>query len=121
MRSGSNRLRTESADGTWQWIAPGTSLAFSVLMIFLAPMYARWFGDAMPAFARGFLAFYPLWIALSTAALAIVAVGEQFPLAKRWPTLWRSLDIALTLAWILVIAGGVVALFLPVLLRPMPA
>jgi hypothetical protein len=89
-------------------------------MIFLAPMYARSFGDAIQAFSRGFLAFYPLWIALSTAALAIVAVGEQFPLASRWRALWRALNIALTLTSIFAIAGGVVALFLPVLLGPMP-
>jgi hypothetical protein len=89
-------------------------------MVFLVPMYARWFGDTMPAFSRGFLAFYPLWIVLSTAALAIAAIGEQFPLADRWPVLWRALDIALMLASILVITGGVVALFLPLLLRPMP-
>jgi hypothetical protein len=57
---------------------------------------------------------------LSSAALAIVAVGEQFPPAKRWPALWRALNIALTLASIFAIAGGVVALFLPVLLGPMP-
>ena len=102
------------------WIAPGTALVFALLMIWLAPNYRRWFGDAMPAFTREFLRFYPLWIAISTAALAVAAVGAQFPLAQRWPVLWRSLDGALTLASILVIACGVVALFLPLLLRPMP-
>jgi hypothetical protein len=101
-------------------IAPGTALVFSLLMIWLGPSYQRWFGDAMPAFTRHFLDFYPFWIGVSTAALVVAAVGAQFPLATRWPMLWRSLDGALTVASILVIACGVIALFLPLLLRPMP-
>ena len=57
---------------------------------------------------------------LSAAALAIAAATEQFPLAARWPGAWRLLDGVLTVASILVVAGGIVALFLPLLLRPMP-
>ena len=102
-------------------VAPGTALVFSFLMLWLAPNYARWFGDALPAFTRGFFALYPLWIAISTATLAIVAAGEDAAPARHWPALWRTLDILLTTATLLVLAGGVIALFLPVLLRPMPA
>ena len=101
------------------WIAPGTALAFSVLVAFLAPLYMRSFGAAMPAFTRGFLAAYPLWIALSTAALAITALAEQFPLFARWRTLWSGLDIALGVVSVLIIAIGLIALFLPVLIPPM--
>jgi hypothetical protein len=71
-------------------------------------------------FTREFFAFYPLWIVLSAAALAMAAATEQFPLATRWPGPWRLLDAVLTVASILVVAGGIIALFLPVLLRPMP-
>lgn len=103
-----------------EFITPGTALFFSMLMIWLAPNYARWFGDPLPAFTREFFAFYPLWIVLSAAALAVAAATEQFPLAARWPGPWRLLDGVLTVGSILVVAGGIVALFLPVLLRPMP-
>ena len=104
-----------------EFVAPGTTLVFSLLMLWLAPNYARWFGDALPAFSRSFFALYPLWIAVSTATLAIVATGEDSAPARRWPIGWRTLDILLTIAALLVLAGGVIALFLPVLLRPMPA
>jgi len=102
-------------------VAPGTALVFSFLMLWLAPNYARWFGETLPAFSRGFFALYPLWIAISTATLAIVAVGEETAPARRWPALWRALDALLELATLIMLAGGVIALFLPVLLRPMPA
>ncbi len=102
------------------WIAPGTALAFSLLMAFLAPRYPGWFGATMPAFTQRFLAFYPLWIALSTVALTAVALGEQIlPLAER-RTYWRMLDVVLTLASIVIIAGGVIALFLPIFARAEP-
>ena len=103
-----------------EWLMPGTALAFSLLIAFLGPAYAHWFGAAMPAFSRGFLAFYPVWILVSGAALTLAAVGTQFPLARRWPALWRVFDVALSIASVIVIAGGVLALFLPLLLRPMP-
>ena len=99
------------------WIAPGSALCFSMLVAFLAPIYARSFGAAMPPFTRGFLAFYPLWIALSTLALFLLALARQFPALGRADGAWRLIDAALTLASILIIAAGLVALFLPVLLR----
>jgi hypothetical protein len=54
MQLAPNRSRAELADGARQWIAPGTSLAFSALTVVFAPMYARWFGDAMPGARAGF-------------------------------------------------------------------
>jgi hypothetical protein len=101
------------------WIAPGTALAFSLLVAFLSPLYMRSFGQAMPTFTRGFLSAYPLWIAVSTAALAITALAEQFPLFARWHALWSGLDIALAIVSVLIIAIGLIALFLPVLIPPM--
>ena len=101
------------------WIMPGTALAFSLLVAFLAPLYTRSFGDAMPAFTRGFLSAYPVWIAVSTAALAITALAEQFPLFARWRALWSGLDLALEIVSVLIIAIGLIALFLPVLIPPM--
>ena len=103
-----------------EWITPGTALAFSVLVAWLGPAYRHWYGDALPAFTQAFLAGYAWWIAISFAALALVAVGGQFPLATRWPGAFRALDLGLAIASIAVIACGIVALFLPVLLRPMP-
>ena len=112
--------RDRARSGRREWITPGTALAFSVLIAWLGPAYEHWYGDALPAFTRTFLTGYAWWIAVSTAALALTAVGEQFPLAARWPAAWQTLDVVLTLASILVIASGLIALFLPLLLRPMP-
>ena len=99
------------------WIAPGSALCFSLLVAFLAPIYGRAFASAMPPFTRGFLAFYPLWIVLSTLALFLLAVARQFPALARADGMWRLLEAALTLASILIIAAGLIALFLPILLR----
>jgi hypothetical protein len=101
------------------WIMPGTALMFAIVMSLLAPSYERWFGP-LPAFTGAFFAFYPLWIGLTALALLVAAVGAQFPFAARWPGLWRQFDLALSLASVLVVAAGIIALFLPVLLRPMP-
>lgn len=108
------------AEARAAWIMPGTALAFSVLVAFLSPLYARTFGDAMPAFTRVFLSAYPLWIAVSTAALAITALTEQFPVFARWRALWGGLDMLLALASVLIIAAGLVALFLPLLAPSIP-
>ena len=102
------------------WIMPGTALAFSALMAFLSPLYARTFGAALPAFTRGFLAGYPLWIALSASALAIIALAEQFPIFARWRALWAGLDMLLAGVSVLIVATGLIALFLPVLIPPIP-
>ena len=101
------------------WIMPGTALAFSVLVAFLAPLYARAFGAALPAYTRGFLAAYPLWIAISTGALAIIALAEQFPIFARWRALWTGLDAALVVLSLLIVAAGIIALFLPLLVHPL--
>ena len=107
-----------SPDRDRAWILPGTALAFSVLVAFLSPLYARTFGAALPAFTRGFLSAYPLWVALSTAALAVIALAEQFPIFARWRTLWTGLDLALAAVSVLIVAAGLVALFLPLLTHP---
>ena len=101
------------------WIMPGTALAFSALVTFLAPLYAHSFGAAIPTFTREFLAAYPLWIALSGAALAITALAEQFPIFARWRALWTGLDTALAAISVLIIASGLIALFLPLLTHPL--
>jgi len=106
--------------GERAWIMPGTALAFCALVAFLSPLYVRMFGPALPAITRGFLAAYPLWIAISTAALAITALAEQFPVFAHWRALWSSLDIVLIAGSALIVAGGLVALFLPVLAPPIP-
>ena len=99
-------------------IMPGTAFAFSVLVAFLSPLYARAFGAALPALTRGFLAAYPLWIAISGAALAIIALAEQFPIFARWRAMWSALDIALAAVSVLIVATVIVALFLPLLIGP---
>ena len=98
------------------WIAPGSALCFSLLVAFLAPIYARAFA-AMPPFTRGFLAFYPLWIAVSTLALFLLAVARQIPPLAQADGARRVLEAALTVASILIIAAGLIALFMPILLR----
>lgn len=109
-----------AANSRAPWIMPGSALAFSVLVAFLSPLYARTFGAAMPTFTREFLSVYPLWIALSTAALAITALAEQFPIFARWRVLWAGLDVVLAAASLLIIAAGLIALFLPLLVPPIP-
>jgi hypothetical protein len=109
-----------SADSQRAWIMPGTALVFSVVVTFLAPLYARAFGAAMPVFTHDFFAAYPLWIVFSTAALAITALAEQFPVFARWRALWTGLDMLLNVLSVLIIAGGLIALFLPLLMPPMP-
>ena len=101
------------------WLMPGTALAFSALVAFLSPLYVRSFGVAIPAFTRGFLAGYPLWIAASAAALAITALAEQFPIFARWRVLWVGLDMMLAVLSVLIIAAGLIALFLPLLVHPL--
>jgi hypothetical protein len=103
------------------WIAPGSALAFSALVAFLSPLYARSFGESLPAFTRTFFAAYPAWIAISAAALATTGWADQFPLFARWRLLRSGLDIALTAVSVLIIAGGLIALFLPLLIPPQVA
>ena len=102
------------------WLTPGTALAFSALVAWLGPAYEHRYGAALPAFTRTFLAGYAWWIAISFTALSLTAIGEQFPLAARWPAAFRALEFALTLASVLVIACGIIALFLPLLMRQAP-
>jgi hypothetical protein len=109
-----------STDSQAPWVMPGSALAFSVLVAFLSPLYARTFGAAMPTFTRGFLSVYPLWIVVSTAALAITALAEQFPVFARWRAMWTGLDMALAVTSVLIVAGGLIALSLPLLVPPIP-
>jgi hypothetical protein len=100
------------------WIMPGTALAFSLLVAFLSPLYARVYGAALPAFTRGFLSAYPLWVVFGTAALALTALAEQFPVFARWRAMWTGVDMALATISVLIVATGVIALFLPLLVHP---
>ena len=109
-----------SAENAPQWIAPGTSLAFGVLMMVLGPLYSRGFGPALPAFSQTFLAIYPLWIAIGCAGLAIAVVADQFPLTRRWRAALRLLDVVLMIACVAIVICGIVALFLPLLIRVEP-
>jgi hypothetical protein len=112
-------MSPDRAAASRNWIAPGSARVLALLMPWLGPACRRWFGD-LPASARGFFVFYPAWLAIGAAALAVVAVGERGALAARWPALWRVLDAVPKIASIPVVACGVVAWFLPLLLRPMP-
>jgi hypothetical protein len=97
---------------------PGTALVFSVLVAFLSQLYARTFGAALPVFTREFLSAYPVWIAISTAALVVTAFAEQFPMFARWRAMWTGLDLLLAVISVLIIALGLIALFLPLLVPP---
>jgi hypothetical protein len=52
--------------------------------------------------------------------LALAALGEQIPPIAAWRRSWRGLGAVLTIVSILIVAGGVIALFLPLLLRAAP-
>src|SRR5512143_1445705 len=100
-------LRSPDASKQAAWVMPGSALAFSLVMAFLAPRYPVWFGDPLPPFTQRFLSIYVLWIAISAAALVAAAIGEQIPPLARQHALWRVLDTALSVASILIIACGV--------------
>jgi len=96
-------------------VLPGSAVAFCALMLFLAPSYPRWFGAALPPFTARFLALYPLWLAFTSVALAVAAVGEGLPPLARRPRLRRALDALLAVASIAIVAAGIIALALPLL------
>lgn len=102
------------------WIMPGTTVAFGALAAFLAPLYQRAFGADLPAFTQRFLAIYPLWIVVGALGLALVAWGEQLPLLARRSALRGTFDAVLTIASILIVAAGIMALALPALVPPEP-
>ena len=99
-------------------IAPGTALFFSIFVAFLAPHYPIWFGEALPALTRGFLAAYPLWIAVTVAALLMQVWLRVLQPQGTARTLWVGFDRVLSVASVLVIAVGVIALALPVMRGP---
>jgi hypothetical protein len=100
------------------WLAPGSALLFSLIVAMLAPHYARWFGSAMPAFTRGFIAWYPFWIAFSVVAvLTQVCVRILRPRADDDGSA-STLDLFFGIVSALVIAAGILALAIPVVLAP---
>lgn len=99
-------------------IAPGTALFFSIFVGFLAPHYPIWFGDALPALTRGFLAAYPIWIALTVGALLLQVWLKVLQPQGTARALWVGFDRVLSVASLLVIAVGVIALALPVMRGP---
>jgi uncharacterized membrane protein len=100
------------------WIAPGTALFFSLLIAIFAPRYRAWFGDTLPALTRGFLAYYPLWIAFSVIELVAQACAGALGRGGDERGTWSALDVLLGIASLLVIAVGIIALAMPVLLGP---
>ncbi len=100
------------------WIAPGTALCFSIIVALLAPHYATWFGDAMPSLTRRFIDGYPIWIALSVLALVVQACAKALQPRRSSHTLWKLLDGALSIASVLIIAIGLIALALPLMSGP---
>ncbi|HEX6832744.1 MAG TPA: hypothetical protein VF132_04340 [Rudaea sp.] len=109
--------RAERATTNTALVPPGAALCLSVLMMALAPRYKAWFGDAMPAFSRTYFADYPILIGISAIALASVLIARQFPAYAERCAFCRMVDLLLAIAALLIIAGGIIALFLPVLLR----
>jgi hypothetical protein len=110
--------RTQRATTATAWIAPGTALCFAMLTTWLTPRYEIWFGSAMPSFTRSYLDQYPMMIGVSAIALAALLVARQFPRFAERCALCKAVDLLLAVASLLIIAGGIIALFLPVLVRP---
>ena len=111
---------TQGMEGDVGWIAPGTGLCFSAIVALLAPHYPHWFGAALPVFTQRFLAAYPLWIAVCLVALIAQWLGRILDRPSQTRLSWKALDAVLAVASVLIIAAGIIALMLPVLLRPMP-
>ena len=98
--------------------APPTALLFSLFAAGLGRLHASSYGDALPAFTRLFLAWYPLWILIGGLASIAVVLPERLRSRFGGQAAWRMIDAALTLASTLVIALGVLALALPVFIGP---
>jgi len=100
------------------WIAPGTALLFSILVAVLGPRYATWFGGQMPELTRRFIDAYPLWIAITALALVVQAMCMTLRpgVSPRNPV--KMLDGLLSVASVLIIVFGLIALGLPVLVGP---
>ncbi len=101
-------------------IAPSTALVFSILVAMLAPRYAQWYGEAMPALTRGFLACYPIWIAITAIGVVVQVLGKVLGLDQSSRGRWKALDAGLAIASVLVVVVGIIALMLPVLRHPLP-
>ena len=114
------QARGKRESGRRDIVLPGTAVCFSLLMLWLAPNYPRWFAAGLPAFTQGYLHGYPLWIAITSVAFALAAIGDQLPLFARQAALRRVLDGVLTLAAILIVVSGIIALALPLLVPPEP-
>jgi hypothetical protein len=99
-------------------LAPGSSLLFSLIVAALAPHYANWFGAAMPALTRGFIAWYPLWIAISAIAVVVQLCARVLAPKVDGDESLRTLDTLLGIASVAVIAIGIIALALPAVLAP---
>ncbi len=100
------------------WVAPGSALVFSILMIVLAPRYPTWFGDAVPRFTHVFLTAYPLWIAISLIAVIVSLLTRTLHGGNELPAWLRMLDGLLGIISIGIVAIGIIALALPVLRAP---
>ena len=110
--------RVQRATSATAWIAPGTALCFALLTMWLTPRYETWFGSAMPSFTSSYLDQYPMMIGVSAVALAALLVARQFPRFTEQCAFCRMVDLLLAVASLLIIVGGIIALFLPVLLHP---
>ena len=99
------------------WIAPGAGLVSSLIIALLGPHYRAWYGDGLPAFSRSFLALYPLWIVLSTTALAARALAGTIAARAEDRTRWQLLDALLGVASVVVVAAAIIALAMPVFSR----
>lgn len=109
--------RTQRATSSTAIVPPGAALCMCLLMMWLAPRYETWFGGAMPSFSRSYFDQYPVMLGISAIALVSVLVARQFPAFAEQCSFCRVVDVLLAVASLLIIAGGIIALFLPVILR----
>ncbi len=100
------------------WVAPGSALVFSILMMFLAPRYPIWFGDAIPRVTHIFLTAYPLWLVISVGAVIVSLLTRTLHGDREVPAWLRMLDDLLGIASIGIVLIGIIALALPVLRAP---
>ena len=102
------------------WIAPGAALVFSILVAVLGPGYVTWFGAQMPELTRKFIDLYPAWIALTALALVVQACMGALRPSDSSRSLMKLLDEALSVASVLIMVVGLIALALPLLGGPSP-
>ena len=94
-------------------IIPFLAIGLSLVVAFVAPRYAAWFGHRLPTFTVFYLAWWPAWLAINAVEFAVGLIVKAMDLRQGEGRMLRRIDAALNLASALTMLGGFIALALP--------